>query len=132
MKIVVSFAVRNQGSDEMVSWRSGVIIARLAEVVSYRIHTKCGMVGECKSQTARIEETPSPIVPPEACHRKWNDKGEDEQERQKVVVLPLDEFVLLDIGHVDMSWLESGCEDHPAKVSMKESFVDSIGILIRI
>lgn len=129
---MITFAVCDQGSDEVVSGGVLVVKGSIAKPVGQRVDTEGRMVNEEESASAGVEETAAPVSPTKTCNCHGHDETHDENERNVVLVLPSHYGALVEIADVRITDLASGFPEHPANVGPPEALVSVVGVEVGV
>ena len=134
MIVMVPFAEGNDGHQPGVAGAAFGRIRALAEVVAQRIDAKSAVLKDDDARHARDEkraERRKPTTPAKAqdCGQH---EGDQRADPMNIAMLPKDERILLQVGHVVERRERVEFEHQPADVSVKETFGDAIRIFIVI
>jgi hypothetical protein len=132
VEVVVSLADRNECGDDVVSGSVLVIERSLSKPVSERVDAEGRVVH--KGQTSRTgkEQPTPPIAPQETRNDSRDDETHDDKEGEVHAMLPPDNGVLVQVGHVGDAGLATGLDNHPADVRPEEAVVCAVGVEVGV
>jgi hypothetical protein len=131
--VVVSFAECDKSGDDVVAGRMSVVKGLVTEIVCKRVDTECGVVNKDESANSGVEESTSPIPPKQTSNGSRDKETHDEDDKSVVLVLRADERVRVEIGNVcAANTFGILLENHPAEMSVHQSFANRVGILLGI
>lgn len=132
VEVVVTFSYGDEGRKPVVLGGVLVIERRVSEPVGERVDAEGRVVDEEKSGGSGEEETSAVIVPSESSDEGGENESHPDDEVDVPTVLPLDDFVLRQIGNVGDSRLSAGLDEHPSDVRPPEAFVGRVGVEISV
>ena len=116
-------------SGEKVVARSVLVVEWLvSEPVSERVDTEGRVVNETESSGTCEEESSPPVSPSKSGNQRWEGETHEQEQREVIVVLPLDDLVSRQVGNVGDSNLSSGLDDHPSDVGPPETFMGRVRV----
>jgi hypothetical protein len=116
VEVVVTFTNGDKGGDHVVARGMLVIKGRLTKPVGERVDAKGGMVDKDETGHGSVKVATFPVTPAKTRDDGGSYDGDDEENPDVVLVLPLDERVVEQIGDVGDTWLSARLENHPANV----------------
>lgn len=78
-------------------------------------------MNEQQAHDSSVHESSFPVSPSEAGDEGGEDEAHEDDEPQEVLVLPSDDGVLGQVGHICDTGSATGLDEHPAHVRVKET-----------
>jgi hypothetical protein len=133
MEVVVAFAKRHEGGEDVVSGRVAVIERLISEPVGQRVDAESGLLNKEDPEEARVDKASEPVAPPEPGNHSWEDKSHGQNGRNIVLVLEDHDGVLVKIGDVGAAEsLGVLFHHHPSNVRVQETLTNGIRVLFGV
>lgn len=133
VEVVISFAERDEGSDDVVTRAITVVKRLFAKPVSETVDAEGSLLNNEDAQNSGIDESTNPVTPAKASNKSGKDERHEENTLDEVPVLPNDDRILIQIGDVGTAdSLRVLLHDHPADMTVEKTFSDGVGILLRV
>lgn len=98
-----------------------------------RIDAEGGLLDDENSEDSGIDETTLPVTPTKTSDEHGEHDTHDEDDAEEVLVLPSDNWALIQIGNVSSAhslWVLS--HDHPSEMRVQKALADGVWILLGI
>jgi hypothetical protein len=129
VEVVVSFAHGDQRSKHMVARRSPVIERLFSDPMCQTVHTEGCLLHEACADNACVHQAAPPVAPTQACDERGEQPCGEEEALAVVLVLPDDDPVGVEIGHVGAAFdLGIVVENHPPNVAEEKTTHDAVRI----
>jgi hypothetical protein len=103
VEVVVAFAKGYESGDNVIAGRVAVIEWLVAEPMGKGIDAESCLLDEEDAEDASVNESTPEITPEECRDNSWEDEAHAEGDEDVVLVLPDDNWVLVQIGDVGAS-----------------------------
>jgi hypothetical protein len=100
VKIMVAFAECDKSSDDVIARRVAVVEGLISEPMGEGVDAKSSLLNEEDAEDTSVDETAPEITPAQSCDDCWEDKAHGEDNADIILVLPDDDWVLVEIGDV--------------------------------
>lgn len=132
VEIVVALADRHERRNDMVSRRMFVIERRLTEPVRERVDAERRVMDKQQASGTGKEESAAPVAPSETGDSRGEDEAHKDEQREVVLVLPSNNLVARQVGHVGDANLGPRLDEHPSDVGPPEAVVCAVRVQVGV
>lgn len=133
VKVVVSFAKGDEGSDDVVSRAVAVIKRLLAKPVGETVDAEGGLLDNKHTQDSGVDEATEPVAPAKTGDEGGEDESHEDDALHEVPVLPDNDGILVQVGDVGTTdSLGVLLHDHPANVAVEKTLPHGVGVLLSV
>lgn len=133
VEVVVTLSESNEGGNDVIPWAVTVIEWLITEPVSEGVDAEGSLLDEEDAEDAGVDESTQEITPEKTGNDRWENETHEQDDVEVVLVLPDDDWVLVEIGDIGTSntlWVL--LHDHPSNVRVPETLLDRVGILVGV